>query len=102
MMVLLITTLAFKNTAHTAPVPVPATASAADAISHEEHPRPYINSGFARHADDAAPLVDTEEPEDRDGFLSRWRRRDFDVDDKPEVYTDASSEGYVDNFRFRQ
>ncbi|KAG0281049.1 hypothetical protein BGZ96_001314 [Linnemannia gamsii] len=81
MVVILITTLVFKNTAHAAPAPAPVTASAVDAIPPEEHPRSYINAVLARHADDAALLAAaTEETEDEQHDIwSRWRRRADDA-----------------------
>lgn len=44
---------------------------AVDAILHEELSRLYIDSALACRTDDVAPVAATEEPEDRDDFISR-------------------------------
>lgn len=60
-----------------------------DAILRQELLRLYIDFALARHADDSALLVITEEPEESYGFIRHWWRRD--VDDKHEVSAVASS-----------
>jgi hypothetical protein len=95
MVFLLITTLAFTNTAHASPILAPGTAPAVDTFLHDELSRPYFDSALDRRVIDTAQQANSEEPEDGMHIhMDRWRRRDYDLDNKPDDYSASSQDGY--------